>query len=269
MYNCILPNAQNSVKSPTFLDSIEITKHDNITIYCAKCGYAHSVSLRCGDRTCSECRSRDYFRLLSQYKTFLQSKSRLRLLTLTLRGRPSYLHRSRVIHIRNCFNKLLRQSFYKTRLLGGFYSIEAKKKEYLTGYAGWNVHIHILFEGGYIMQQRLKRDWKVLTGDAYIVDIRSAYSGISGLKYMLKYLLKPPTTLGSDWEYNNALKGIRLISAFGSWYKDVSRIEKQVLKCPVCGCSEWFSPFILDMISRNLSAGLPAFYKRGRLSPFS
>jgi hypothetical protein len=147
------------------------------------------------------------------------------------------LSKSRLNRIRKCFKTLLRQKFYKSRLTGGFYSIEAKKS-YKNNPAGWNVHIHILAEGGFIDQKRLSSDWFKITGDSYIVDIRSAYSGLGGLKYILKYLTKSPMTLNSDDEYNSAFAGSRLVSVFGNWYNKTHFLKEKIV-CPKCKNKIW------------------------------
>jgi len=242
-------NSLNSSVFPALLDTLETSEcfspvfiggfqHQFVTNYCSNCGYSYQSYMRCGDRCCPECRQRDYFRLLGSYKAFLASKTRLRLITLTLKGRADILPRSRVIRLRRCFKKLLLKNYYKTRLIGGLYSIEAKKK--LTG---WNIHIHILSEGRFIEQKKLSRDWFAITGDSYIVDIRDAWSGVGGLKYILKYLTKSPETLGCNAEYNYAFKGTRLVSPFGTWYKKIVLLEKEPKICPKCGCKIWTSQF--------------------------
>lgn len=222
------------------LETSDISKHNFLTFYCSNCGYSFPVYMRCGDRTCPDCRSRDYFRLLGSYRAFLASKSRLRLITLTMRGRLGFLPKNRVVRLRRAFKKLLKKSYYRSRLVGGLYSIEAKKK-----LNGWNIHMHILAEGSFIEQKKLSRDWLQITGDSFIVDIRDAYSGLGGLKYILKYLTKSPDTLGCNDEYNQAFKGARLVSGFGTWYKKILLLEKEAKICPVCGCQNWLSEYEL------------------------
>jgi len=73
------------------------------------------------------------------------------------------------------------------------------------------------------------------------VDIREV-DAIYGFKYTLKYLKKAPTVSGYEAEYNEVLKGTRLVQAWGSWYGEVRAKEKDEdpkLICAVCGRSEW------------------------------
>jgi len=249
--NFIIANENKDVNT-SLLDYTETSRHvpshSTLTMICQNCGFSYVAELRCGDRTCAMCRVKDYYRLLSAYRPFLASKQRLRLITLTLKGRAGFLPQTRIKRLRQSFTKLLHQSYYKRRLSGGFYSIEAKRKV-----SGWNIHIHVLAEGLYIDQRRLKRDWYKITGDSYIVDIRVAYSAFGGFKYILKYLSKAPETLGNNQEYNSAFKGVRLVSGFGTWYKKNLLLKKEAKICPTCGCDKWFTEF--DLLKYSIKAG--------------
>ena len=247
--NLSLSDQKTSVKQADFdssLDSLGISdteKHKMVTLYCANCGYSYKTSLKCSDRTCMLCREKQYHRLLLSYRQFLSSRHSLRLLTLTLSGRQNILPRQRISRIRKYFKALYRIPYYQTHLSGGFYSIEAKKKD-----VGWNIHIHILYQGDFIAHAKLKSDWYKITGDSYIVDIRKAYSSLGGFKYILKYLTKSPEAKSYEdiWQYNNAFRGVRLLSAFGSWYKTAKPINMALI-CPKCGSDKWvllpYSPF--------------------------
>ena len=247
--NLSISDKENPVKSDGFcssLDSLGISdteKHKIVTLYCANCGYSYKTSLKCSDRTCMICREKQYHRLLLSYRQFLSSRSNLRLLTLTLSGRQNILPRTRITRIRAHFKSLFRQPYYRSHLLGGFYSIEAKKTD-----IGWNVHIHILYQGDFIVHSKLKSDWYKITGDSYIVDIRKVYSSLIAFKYILKYLTKSPncSSYEDTWRYNHIFRGVRLLSAFGTWYKS-SKPSKLALICPKCGSDSWillpYSPF--------------------------
>jgi len=124
----------NAVKSITFdssLDSLGISStetHKMVSLYCKNCGYLYQTTLKCTDRTCMLCRQKQYDRLFLSYRQFLSSRNNLRLLTLTLSGRQNIIPRTRITRIRSYFKALFRQSYYRSHLLGGFYSIEAKKQ---------------------------------------------------------------------------------------------------------------------------------------------
>ena len=68
-----------------------------------------------------------------------------------------------------------------------------------------------------------------------MVDIREV-DAIYGLKYTLKYLKKAPTVSGHVDEYNEVLKGTRLVQAWGSWYGEVRAKEKdEGTQAGLCG----------------------------------
>jgi hypothetical protein len=170
---------------------------------------------RCGDRTRTECHQKDYYQLYNAYAPQLKQlgKHELKLVTLTQKNRESL--EGAVEDVRADWKKLRRRSPYKEAWQGGLYAVEAVNKG-----RGWHVHLHVLVEGGYVSQRLLAADWQELTGDSCIVDIR-AVDAIYGLKYTLKYLKKAPTVSGYAEEYNEVLKGTRLVQAWGSWYGEV------------------------------------------------
>lgn len=264
-------------------DSVEVGGHFRgcegklfVRLYCSQCGKFRDVSITCGDRTCPYCRARQYSRLMARYGCLVAQvpMDKMALITLTLRISTGDL-KSRVKKIRVAWRKLIRQRLFLSAVSGGMYTIEIKPA--LSGGAkAWNVHIHALVEiknklrlwklkdkqkadiilpGGSIMTwQTLGHAWAQLTGGSYVVDIQPVYGKPdSGLKYILKYMLKAPTmTENQRSSYNYALKNTRLINTFGTWYpgsleyrfeekKDIS-----FLVCDECGNDEWLTEFSLN-----------------------
>jgi hypothetical protein len=247
-YSSIVKCPERVVKTSS-LDYIDISSHQFITLYCAYCGNSYHVKLKCSDKTCPDCRKRKFWTEFSLYKQRVKRKQRLRLITLTLlikhssKAPPYY----KIRRVRNAFRNLLRRSPYNYLIKGGLYSVEA-----IQNPSGWNVHLHVLAEGFFISQARLSKDWKDITGDSYIVDIRKVYNGLGGLKYILKYLLKSPvlTDISKD-EYNRMFYRVRFISAFGSWYHAELEREKKLFACDRCGCYEWLTEFDLNFLEKN------------------
>jgi len=71
----------------------------------------------------------------------------------------------------------------------------------------------------------------------------------------LKYLKKAPTVSGHEAEYNEVLKGTRLVQAWGSWYGEVRAKEDDEgpkLVCAVCGHSAWI--VIVQKVEMSLEA---------------
>jgi DNA-directed RNA polymerase subunit RPC12/RpoP len=212
--------------------SSETSRHETLTLFCAKCGHKHVVKLRCGDRTCAVCREKDFWRMFKGYLESVEAIKRPKLLTLTLRNVPE-LKREHIRGLRKSFTKLMHRKWYKDRVRGGLQTIEIVNKG-----NGWHVHMHVLLDAEYLPQRKIAKDWQEITGDSFMVDIREAGTVKEGLKYCLKYLSKAPVLSGHEEEYREAVKGLRLVQPFGTLYGElVMRLPS--LPCPDCGSVEW------------------------------
>lgn len=257
--------AVTSLDSPTTSRQLlQEDYHETITLYCANCGERRVITLRCGRRSCPICRKSLYFRLLRGYLAIARGVQNPKLLTLTTATRGA-LTREAVNAIRSAFQRLLHRKYFCTRIRGGLYVIEIK-----FGETGWNVHLHALIDSSYLDQETISSTWQQITGDSYIVDIRQIFSARVGLRYILKYMLKPPVLNGQESVYDHTLKGTRLVQPFGVFYR--AEKEKLVLACPRCGRTGWISEF--ELRARRESAGLdPGWYlarrggQGGSLSP--
>ena len=64
---------------------------------------------------------------------------------------------------------------------------------------------------------KLAREWKILTGDSFIVDVRPMYGEIDGFLETFKYALKfSDLELSDNLHAYKTLKGKRLINSFGA-----------------------------------------------------
>lgn len=217
-------------------------------IYCACCGLKHEVTGRCRDRTCPDCRYRDFRRIFKGYRKAVRVMKSPKLLTLTLLNQPELVSGD-VKRLRKAFIKLMKRKWYSSRVRGGLCSIEIKNEG-----RGWNIHMHILIDCDYLPQDRVSRDWLDLTGDSYIVDIRKAWSPAAGLSYILKYLTKSPSVNGEADVYNSELKGLRLVQPFGSLYNQL-KLEKSVMQCEDCGGISWMMGWQIDRVFEDMSMG--------------
>lgn len=211
--------------------------HRTITLYCANCGDKRVVPLRCGRRSCPSCRRSSYHRHLRGYRDLAREMRDPKLLTLTKVTRET-LTVDVIRDLRGAFRRLLHRRYFRERVRGGLYVIEAKVNS-----KGWNVHLHALIDSAYLEQAIVSTAWRELTGDSFIVDIRRVHSVRGGLGYILKYLLKPPALGGQEALYDAALKGTRLAQTFGVFYR--AKVQTRPLACPRCGGAKWTSEFEL------------------------
>lgn len=280
--------------SPEDGDGRSWTPHETLTLYCANHGHSYVATLKCGKRSCVSCRQREYFRLWHGYLDPLRGRRDpdrvLRFLTLTIQNiasnNPEYL-RKRVVFIRKAFNRLRRWKAYKKVIPAGLVGTE------LTNKSGesWNLHLHILYEGGYIpvccqdmkdantydeisyvermrcadcsSSRCMRRDWRKATGGAVVVDIRRVWSIAGGLAYIAKYMTKAADISGLAEVYDTALKGIRLLQPFGTWFG--IRVKPHAFGCPECGCVSWFTDFQIEKMKERAS---PCSHSPPELIPF-
>src|SRR5262249_30823974 len=178
-----------------------------------------------------DCRRRDYIRLARGYGDAVTQLHHPKLMTVTLPNEPE-LTPEAVARLRRSLKTLLRHFGHLVR--GGIYSIEPINKG-----RGWHVHAHVLMDAVYIPQRMLSADWLAITGDAFVVDIRRAWSPRAALKYILKYLAKEPELLDElKPVYNSALQGVRLIQPFGSMFR-LWKIQRSPFPCPDCSSTTW------------------------------
>lgn len=239
------PEAPRSSLEPSRIKLQDDTKvlpvgHSFITLYCANCGYQHRVVLECGDRTCPHCRARGFWRLFRGYEESIKPKQNLKSVTLTLKNVPDGRLGEVVDRQREAFKKLRRREPYARIWVGGIYAIECVNKG-----RGWNVHMHLIVEGGFVPQARLADDWYKITGDSMVVHIQHVRNPKAVLWHALKYVTKRPTlqTVRHEAEYNLVLKGRRMIQTWGSWWGEVLIVGPPVVVCPRCGSTKWISEF--------------------------
>ena len=253
-------------------------EHRRLKVYCAGCGRRYTAVLRCQDRTCTDCRRKQYFALVKGYvsilKQLVDSPTDLRLMTLTVKNIPissSAYIRSEISNIMRYFNRLRKRKYYLNVISGGIRGVELVCKDGES----WNLHLHILYQGEYIpvccnsmrkantrwaisdMENKvcpkctkklcLRRDWLRYTKSSPVVDVRKAWGVKGGLKYILKYLTKPPIISGYTDSYNRIMKGIRYVQTFGTWF-DVKMVKDPYV-CPHCGSIQWISEFQIDLFS--------------------
>lgn len=139
----------------------------------------------------------------------------------TFTARPADERLSKCIEaVCEAFGRLRRHKEWVKAVEGGAFTLEVTR-----GRSGdhWHVHVHCLFAGKFIDQRRLSELWRLASRGSYIVDIRATRNDSRHVEYVASYAAKGwcrDTLTRPDWvdESMIALKGRRLIAAFGSWY---------------------------------------------------
>jgi len=103
------------------------------------------------------------------------------------------------------------------KALGGVHSIEAKRGK---NSGLWHPHVHMVWLCHEAPDQaKLSSEWRDLTGDSFIVDVRPFYDQddvVSGFMEVFKYALKfSELPLADNWHAYEVLGGKRLVDSFG------------------------------------------------------
>jgi len=241
------------------LDKAESFIHcgeDVYTLECCQCGYRHTVRYNCKLRICPRCASVKVSVLMDKYLPYVEglNPDNVRRIDLTIKNVEDL--KQGVDKVRDSFTKLRRRDYYKRRIQGGIYGIEAN-----PGKDGkWNVHLHFLYYGSYIPQSRLSDDWKDITGDSPVVWISRPRNSEKALWYVVKYVTKGVHE-ADQWteaqlvEFVLALENVRLIQAFGCFLGRIA--QRPPFVCPRCGHCIWRvldkdGEVVFDRLSRLL-----------------
>lgn len=171
----------------------------------------------CHDRWCLPC-ARDRSRAISANLLHATKGKRLRFITLTLHHRDTSLS-GELDRLMHSFANLRRTRLWRKTVDGGVAVVEVQRSK---THPRWHPHLHIICEGTYLPQPRLKALWHSITGDSYIVDIRRVDNDAMLANYVTKYVTKPWSgdVIRSDHlldEVITAMDGRRLVTTFGSW----------------------------------------------------
>lgn len=215
--------------------------HPFVSLYCGHCGHPLKFQISCGSRVCAKCRKKWFG---YHYNAMLPLVARWKhtiALTLTIRNIPdSQFGRHDVKRIRDYFSKLRKKL---PEILGGFYVVQA------TNYgSGWHLHLHVLYDGVYIPQQKVSRLWKEITADgSFIVFIRKVNEPKKAISYLLADFSGAPRIRTGDREtYDSVFKGSRLVQPFGCYRNTKFKVP---FKCPDCGGTYW--AFLEDLIGEK------------------
>lgn len=95
---------------------------------------------------------------------------------------------------------------------GGFHSIEVTNEG-----KGWHPHVHMVWLcDSEPDKYQLSREWKAITGDSFIVDVRPLHDPVDGFLEVCKYALKfSDLSLPDNYHAFEVMSGMRLIDSHG------------------------------------------------------
>ena len=145
------------------------------------------------------------------------------LITLTVKNGPDLHERQthltkslrRMLDRRRNFNSGVRGSPWTElcNVEGAVYTLELTEKG-----KGWHPHCHMIaLCASEPSQEALSAEWKGITKDSYIVDVRAITGDpVEGFMEVFKYAVKfSDLSLADNWHAAQILKGKRLLNSFG------------------------------------------------------
>lgn len=175
----------------------------------------------CHDRWCVPCqrvKSRIVAGNLYEHFESLPPDTRCRFITLTLRSTDTPLS-EQLDRLYKAYQRLRRWAGWHKTQDGGLAVLELtlNRQTHL-----WHPHLHVISEGRFIDQKELSKQWRKVTGDSYIVDVRAARTQREVGRYITKYLTKVVSAeVTRDQERFveaiQALNGRKMLATYGTW----------------------------------------------------
>lgn len=139
------------------------------------------------------------------------------------------------------------------------------------GHNNNNLHIHALVYGPFIPIRRLVEDWKKLTGDSFIVDIRTVKNVSQAVYYVMKYITKPPVSdsYSDVADYLEMIKGSRRLRAGGIFFNRIKKLKVEKLPCVCVLCGRGLDNIGIFDLGPDQVASSPNLYDalRARAGP--
>lgn len=142
--------------------------------------------------------------------------SKWRLITLTVPAVDQDL-KTQLRSLIASFKALRKTPNWKKYVTGGYSVLEVTYNEKTDR---WHPHLHVTAGGLFYPWKELRDDWKAVTGNATVTDIRPIKSTAAAVKYLTSYLGKL-TGITRDCpierlnEYYRATHGVRFLICFG------------------------------------------------------
>lgn len=174
-------------------------------------GFKLSPAL-CRQRLCPICTVAKSYKLRARLESTIKRMKKPKLMTLTLRAGIGDL-KSQAKRITKAFSRLRRQHWFQKLVDSGVWVLEYT---YRPNDGSFHVHLHCVIDAHYLPVKALSDSWKAVTGDSFIVDIRSANSKTAG--YLAKYIAKNALIDLPSYEllkYSESIHGLRMFGAWG------------------------------------------------------
>lgn len=222
---------------------------------CPSCGYHEYYHELCSDRTCAFCASRRRRRLIKHYRPVAYVIGAMGGTFITLTCQRLAVSRENIRRVMRAWRVARRDTG------SGMFQIELGTVRRAGGlkFASANVHIHILTDGhGPLIVARwleaARAEGLTVSGLAQNAEtVRSAHRAAEYLtKHMIKRAWKGPDDKWIRDEINRALRGVRLITLYGDFYR--YRVHENAFDCPVCG-GEMYSDSALIASEYGYNAG--------------
>lgn len=218
--------------------------------FCNDCSEVSVKPKLCHNKLCYTCNAIKRWTSMDRYRPYVATFKQPRFMTLTFKNviqiTEEYIRKADN-HYKN-LKKTLRRRGY--RIERGIMVIECTEKG-----NGFHYHFHILYDGSYIPQQVIAKEWERITGDSKVVDIRSVKKQYEKyqkycyahnirpktlpdymLSYILQYFYKKNTfsTIENELTWYKLTKGKRIINMIGSDKKILEDYNIVIPQCPVC-----------------------------------
>jgi hypothetical protein len=212
---CYVDNIEGSSRAERLIECRQyawFTRHKET-------GQVRVVSNACRLRWCPICAQARYMSIRSEVSRWLSQVRRPKFLTLTMRHSDTPLE-SQVASLYKHF-RAFRQHRVISRLIRGgcwFFQLKRAKK---TGQ--WHPHLHCLLDSNFIDKVKLSEEWRLTTGDSFIVDIRAVSDPKKVSDYVSRYCARPCQLKDFDQQDRITMFSVfhnkRLCGAFGTGRK--------------------------------------------------
>jgi hypothetical protein len=175
----------------------------------------------CRDRWCVPCQTSRRAALSAEVVSRLRDTQSARMLTLTLKSLRVHKLEDLLSRLQDSFRRLRQRKWWQEHVTGGVCCLEVKRGKR----GNWHPHLHLVCVGRNVKHRELSAEWLAVTGDSSIVWVTPIASSEVARQdvstYVTKYATKPISTVTMSLQEIAdamiALKGKRLIQAFGTW----------------------------------------------------